>query len=1116
MKKVYLMMTAFLMTFTQWWGVSAQTLLDEGFEGVTVTKETDEFPEGWTTKNGYEGESLRFKWSCAYSSSGSTMSGHHYAAVDAPSYVGTNTDGIGPREEMLITPELNLDNTYQLSFDWYSAAAAVFDDKSYTFQVRVLDVDAVDATWQTIWDYTNEEQVRNSGVPGSVYNAYKGWLWDAWTIYNSKLDLTPFMGKKIKIAFVYVLKKKVGNVLYLDNISVKQYTPFTSPLPQVNNNTYNYGEVYIGEKFYSEAFKLKNVGLAGLRITGFDAPKGVTLVADTAHINLGVNEEALFQIGYQASLTLPSEVKAVVKTNGGDVELSLKAEKQLVPDGYTLELFEGRQFAPAGWTNDGWNSTFYALEGDNSAYASGSLEDNYLTSPRLDLSKADGPHDVRFTYYIQYVGDDGNVPYNDLVLEATDDGGVKWKALYTSDYTKTDTLIHAVVDLSAFNSDNVYVRWKNTAIEYNSQTGADPYGTIFLDRILLPTIYGADATPGVATLVAPKDSLMNVYTKNVLLQWQEAQFAEGYKLYLGTSSTNFDVINGLDLGDTLQHTLAPLNYSTTYYWKIVPYNAKGDAADVPVWMFTTQADYTVKTFPWKEDFESAVPPLGWNIESDGTTRWMQNNYMPFDGKSSASASIRGKIGYASLNTPDIVVPAGSDYTMSFWWGNGMGASLTKDENSVRLNKYNKEKDGIDAGYFEVFVDGEWKQLTMISDPNDEQYWVYESFSLAPYAGKTISFRWRYEAENYSKSKGLSIDNVAINGAAVEMKINTERWDAYKVNAHEVATSPTIALTNLGSVDAKVKKVAFASASFSSSLEVGKEVKAAETVLFTVSFDARGVADADSLLVDDEMVITMTDGTEVTMPVTAVALADDIFYYGFENDETGKAPAGLTVIDGDGISTAPITFWSTPNIGSAMAFFVLNDAECYNSLKEPHGHQSLMTRCNINGAANDWLVSPMLTITDKSTIQFDARAWESVNSIMPAEAPNFKVLVSETSATDRKSFVEIGGENPGLFDNVAWTRYSYDLSSYAGKNIFVAIQAIYSNSLGGFVDNVEYDHVTIDPAAINSILADQLNEAYVEIYRTDGVKVAEGKGALRNVGKGIYVVKTGNRSLKVMK
>ena len=89
MKKVYLMMTAFLMTFTQWGGVSAQTLLDEGFEGVTVTKETDEFPEGWTTKNGYEGESLRFKWSCAYSSSGSTMSGHHYAAVDAPSYVGT-------------------------------------------------------------------------------------------------------------------------------------------------------------------------------------------------------------------------------------------------------------------------------------------------------------------------------------------------------------------------------------------------------------------------------------------------------------------------------------------------------------------------------------------------------------------------------------------------------------------------------------------------------------------------------------------------------------------------------------------------------------------------------------------------------------------------------------------------------------------------------------------------------------------------------------------------------------------------------------------------------------------------------------------------------------------
>ncbi len=30
-----------------------------------------------------------------------------------------------------------------------------------------------------------------------------------------------------------------------------------------------------------------------------------------------------------------------------------------------------------------------------------------------------------------------------------------------------------------------------------------------------------------------------------------------------------------------------LEYSTTYYWKVVPYNAIGDAENCPVWQFTT-------------------------------------------------------------------------------------------------------------------------------------------------------------------------------------------------------------------------------------------------------------------------------------------------------------------------------------------------------------------------------------------------------------------------------------------------------------------------------------------------------------------------------------------------
>ncbi len=1092
----------------------AQTLLDEDFEGVGVSEKTDRFPDGWTTENGYTGNKMEYHWYVTYSASNSLMSGHHYASVSAPTYGDKNSDGVGPREEKLITPELSLDDTYQLSFDWYSAGAAVFNDKAYTFQVRVLNT--ATGEWTTVWDFTNKEQVRNSGVPASQYNDYIGWLWDAWTVYNSKLDLSAFKGQKVKVAFVYKLNTLVGNLLCMDNVSVKKFTPLTGPVAQVNNSSYNYGEMYVGEKFYSEAFRLKNAGLPGLRITGFEAPEGITFHGDTANMNLGINEEAAFQIGYKASLTTPAVAKAVVKTNGGDVELTLRATKKVVPEGYNLESFEGRQFPPAGWANEGWGSTAYALEGDNSAYAGGSITDLYLTSPRLDLSDAKAPRDVKFTYYLMFSDDEGNAPNNDLVVEASDDCGKTWTSVFTSDYTKTDTLIHVTVDLSAFKTDSVLVRWKDTAIEYDSESGAAAYGTYFLDRVLLPAVYGAGGVPGVAPLVSPKDSLADVYARNLQLKWTEAQFADGYKLYVGKSDKAFDVIDGLDVGDTTCYTMTALDYATTYFWKVVPYNAAGTAANVPVWRFTTQADHTVKAFPWAEQFEGAIPPLGWNIESSATARWSDNTYYPYDGKASMTALVRGDVGYANLCTPDIVLPAGSDLHVSFWWGNDICVSLKKDDSSVRVNEFNKEYDGYDAGYFDILVDGEWKQLTMISNPNDDQYWVYENISLAPYAGKTVALRWRYVATNYNRCRGLSLDNVAISDAAADVKFNTDRWDAFKTNANSPATSAAIALTNLGSVDATVTDVKFAKPNFSTTLQKGETLGSGKSVLFTVTFDAKGAAPADSAYISDNLVVTLSDGTEAKLPVSGVALADDILFYGFEGDKTGTTPAGLTVIDADGGNVSSPFGWTTPGFGSPRAFFVINDAECYNFLKEPHGHQSLMTRCNSGGAGDDWLVSPLLTIGANSNVQFDARAAESVNSILPSGTPTISVLVSERSATSTGDFVKVAGEKLEYFDNKSWTHFNVDLSAYAGKNVYVAIQAKYDDSFGGFLDNVEYGHVTDVATAIGSISADRLAGADVTVYRLDGTKVAQGKGALGGVVKGLYVVKAGNRSFKVVK
>ena len=103
--------------------VSAQkVLLDEGFETDYVRASEEDTPfsrpvasgEGWTTVDTYAGETPQYKWTNYYYEKG-TISGKHVAYCDGQMFSGA--DGAGPREEILLTPELDLDDTYQLSFD---------------------------------------------------------------------------------------------------------------------------------------------------------------------------------------------------------------------------------------------------------------------------------------------------------------------------------------------------------------------------------------------------------------------------------------------------------------------------------------------------------------------------------------------------------------------------------------------------------------------------------------------------------------------------------------------------------------------------------------------------------------------------------------------------------------------------------------------------------------------------------------------------------------------------------------------------------------------------------------------------------------------------------------
>lgn len=1103
MRKLYLMLGMLALS-----GVNgqAQTILNEDFESYeqkSATYYSDNFPSGWT----YEGSGVQttcdyYTWKVeCYQGKIPSMTGHGWLFMDAPTYNGDKKGGFGPRKERILTPELNLNNTYQLTFDWKASPAMVNKNKSYTLKVYAVDTQNGNET--LLLDIADPQSLKASGVTS----------FNTWEQHHSKLDLSPLQGKKVRIAFVYDMLKQCGNALWIDNVKVQQGAPLTAPKAQSSLMQYKFKKMYIGEKHYSEVFTLKNVGLKGLKVTGFEAPEGVTLNADTAHINLDVSETAPMRLAYKASLTSPTSGNAVIKTNGGDITIPYTATKEAVPVGYQLELFETK--SPAGWTVKGWRPASTALEGDQSFYASIDYSDMLLTSPRLDLSDPSAPHKVMFTYYNQFTSENGDTyPDNEVSLLISTDGGKTWKSTgwktgnsASSIYNKIQTV---TVDLSQYTSNNVKLCWKIDAVDISGESGSGEYSTFYLDQVLLPNVYGSNGVPFGITYTSPANGKTNVFYKNVTLEWKGAQFAEEYKLFVGTASNNFDIVNGQNIGNVTKYTLANVPEGKQIFWKVVGVNSVGEETDAAVWSFSTQEDRTVTTFPWFEGFENgtAVMPMGWyatNVSQHSA--WEISNSYAYEGKYIALASGRATGDTNILYSPNVKLPASGQYQISFWWGNDQPINLKKDPNSVRTNKFNTTDNDADYGTFEILVDGTWKTLDRISDnSNDEQrYWLHEAFNLSEYAGKTVQFRWTYNVTNYHHSNALAIDNVEIGDLNTsKVSLNKSGWSAYKVNFGKNYSSDVIALTNLGGNSVTVTGVNFSTPNFTTTLASNTTVASGSSQTFKVNFNAGSTASVDSVKVEDKLKIQLSNGTVIELPVEGIALAKDIHYFGFEEDQTGGVPQGFTGINADGTSSEGILFWTTPNLreGAPLSFCVLNDSECFNSLKGAYGHQALMTRCNSQGAADDWLVSQQYGVTAASTIQFDARAWESVQSIQPNDAPTFKVLVSETSPTERSTFTQVGGNlKPSLFDGTKWTHYSVDLSAYAGKNVYIAIEAVYTNSLGGFVDNVEFDHVGGITNRINSLNANDTVNGNEPMYNLSGQRINKSyKGVILQHGK----------------
>lgn len=1102
MKHIYSFLAAI---FCMSMGATAQTLLDEDFETGTTTSVDPNFPDGWSVENSYLGNDDSFRWHVSYSTRGD-ITGTCSAACDAVMFSG-DAEAAGPKEETLITPELTLDNTYKLAFDWKAASASALEDGEYDLQVRVvIDGDLENA--ETIWSFQDPAILKESGVTS--------FPWTGWQVYHSEVDLSKWQGKTVKLAFVHKMFKETANIAYIDNVKVTQFTPVTTPKAQCTPLVYNFGDVYIGAKVYSEAFVLKNVGKSGLTISEVvsDNPDFSTTIVPS-EVNLDKNDSYTFYGVYQPTLTNAGKATVTIKTNGGDVNLTLAGTKQALPDGYTLESFEGEAFPPVGWSADGWSSTGYALSGDYSAYSSGSIgTDAYLMTPRLDLST--GSYNISFRFYEQFESEyEATAPDNTVTVLFSKDGGASWQTLFEN--AEYNTLVDKVLDLGTPASDNCYVKWVYSAITLDSETMPE-LSYYYLDDVVLPPLYGRDNKPSATTLVSPADAAENVYHKDVVLQWNSAQFADGYKLYVGTTSAANELVNGQDMGAQTSYTIGRCEYATTYYWKVVPYNSKGEAENVPTWSFTTIADQSVATFPWNEDFESNVfPPLGWRSTVDGYADWSAVDMDPFDGKYSAVAS-----GYAStgivLETPEITLPADENMRISFYWGNAVPIGLEKDDTATKENP-TTNYDGIDAGYFEIYVDGEWKQLRMISYKEEENnYWYRELVDLNDYKGKTVTFRWRYKVDDYYNSTAVSLDNVVISPVAEnDITFNVSNWDAGTANYMTTKKSQNaLTILNDGAADMTIKSVSFSTPNFTTTLKAGDVIAAKKGLAFNLTFNALETASE----VEDNMEVVFENGYSVKFPVSGVALASDVRYYDFENEEPGtKNPQGFTTIDVDRAATVNMAGLDYPCYGEAFAYSVQDDYD-WNHIFEPVSGRRVLVAMGADDETlevDNWLISEQLTATAESKFRFYARDWESILSILPGDEPFLEVLVSTKGNTDTDDFETVMAKTEvPYYNEESYNEYTVDLSKYAGQKIYIAVRQTGVNFYAVFLDDFYFEHFEgfsgVDTVANDNAAVSIYPNPATDVVRLNGVESAN--VTVRNITGSVVLAENGVNEVNV--
>ncbi|MBQ2077269.1 MAG: T9SS type A sorting domain-containing protein, partial [Bacteroidales bacterium] len=149
-------------------------------------------------------------------------------------------------------------------------------------------------------------------------------------------------------------------------------------------------------------------------------------------------------------------------------------------------------------------------------------------------------------------------------------------------------------------------------------------------------------------------------------------------------------------------------------------------------------------------------------------------------------------------------------------------------------------------------------------------------------------------------------------------------------------------------------------------------------------------------------------------------------------------------DGDGLTTYGITNVSFTNSGYKGSYIAFQNGTA-NGFTAHGGTKFGCCMAAMNGQNDDWFITPAINITNGTKFTFWAR---SANNEYGLE--QFRVGIS----ADDYTYTYIAGSTTTSIEApVAWTRFSYDLSQYAGQTMYLAIMCVSNDVFAFFIDDI---------------------------------------------------------------